>query len=214
MSKASETLLEPIFQRNPIGAQMLGICSALAVTTKLSTSLTMCAAVTFVLVCSNAFLSLIRWFVPSSIRMIVQMTIIASLVIVVDQFLKAFAYDLSKQLSVYVGLIITNCIIMGRAEAFAMKKRCRPEHSRRAGKRHRLQLRPPGRRRSSRTDRRRNTPRLHRPAHHSRRRMVHHERAVPAFAECLLPDWLSDLGVGVSSPDLIGERTLKCSNTT
>ena len=121
MSKASETLLEPILQRNPIGAQMLGICSALAVTTKLSTSLTMCVAVTFVLVCSNAFLSMIRSFVPSSIRMIVQMTIIASLVIVVDQFLKAFAYDLSKQLSVYVGLIITNCIIMGRAEAFAMK---------------------------------------------------------------------------------------------
>lgn len=121
MSKASETLLEPILQRNPVGAQMLGICSALAVTTKLSTSLTMCVAVTFVLVCSNALLSLIRWFVPSSIRMIVQMTIIASLVIVVDQFLKAYAYDLSKQLSVYVGLIITNCIIMGRAEAFAMK---------------------------------------------------------------------------------------------
>jgi len=121
MSKASETLLEPIFQRNPIGAQMLGICSALAVTTKLSTSLTMCVAVTFVLVCSNALLSAIRHFVPSSIRMIVQMTIIASLVILVDQCLKAFAYDLSKQLSVYVGLIITNCIIMGRAEAFAMK---------------------------------------------------------------------------------------------
>lgn len=121
MSKASETLLEPILQRNPIGAQMLGICSALAVTTQLSTSLTMSVAVTFVLVGSNAILSAIRHFVPSSIRMIVQMTIIASLVIVVDQCLKAFAYDLSKQLSVYVGLIITNCIIMGRAEAFAMK---------------------------------------------------------------------------------------------
>ncbi len=121
MSKASETLLEPIFQRNPIGAQMLGICSALAVTTQLSTSLTMSVAVTFVLVGSNAILSAIRHFVPSSIRMIVQMTIIASLVIVVDQCLKAYAYDLSKQLSVYVGLIITNCIIMGRAEAFAMK---------------------------------------------------------------------------------------------
>ena len=121
MSKASETLLDPIIQRNPIGAQMLGICSALAVTTQVSTALTMSLAVTFVLVCSNALLSAIRQFVPSSIRMIVQMTIIASLVIVVDQCLKAFAYDLSKQLSVYVGLIITNCIIMGRAEAFAMK---------------------------------------------------------------------------------------------
>ncbi len=121
MSKASDTLLEPVLQRNPIGAQMLGICSALAVTTKLSTSLTMALAVTFVLVCSNALLSAIRRFIPSSIRMIVQMTIIASLVIVVDQILKAYAYDLSKQLSVYVGLIITNCIIMGRAEAFAMK---------------------------------------------------------------------------------------------
>jgi len=121
MSKASETLLDPILQRNPIGAQILGICSALAVTTKLSTAITMAVAVTFVLVWSNGLLSAIRRFIPSSIRMIVQMTIIASLVIVVDQFLKAYAYDLSKQLSVYVGLIITNCILMGRAEAFAMK---------------------------------------------------------------------------------------------
>jgi Na+-transporting NADH:ubiquinone oxidoreductase subunit D len=121
MSKASETLLQPILARNPIGAQILGICSALAVTTKLSTAITMAVAVIFVLVWSNALLSAVRRIVPSSIRMIVQMTIIASLVIVVDQFLKAYAYDLSKQLSVYVGLIITNCIIMGRAEAFAMK---------------------------------------------------------------------------------------------
>lgn len=121
MSKASETLLDPILQRNPIGAQMLGICSALAVTTKLSTAITMAVAVTFVLVWANGLLSAVRRFIPPSIRMIVQMTIIASLVIVVDQFLKAFAYDLSKQLSVYVGLIITNCILMGRAEAFAMK---------------------------------------------------------------------------------------------
>lgn len=121
MSKTSETLLEPILNRNPIGAQMLGICSALAVTTKLSTSITMALAVSLVLIGSNGLLSAIRRFIPSSIRMIVQMTIIASLVIVVDQMLKAFAFDLSKQLSVYVGLIITNCILMGRAEAFAMK---------------------------------------------------------------------------------------------
>ncbi len=121
MAKASETFFEPILARNPIGVQVLGICSALAVTTKLSTAITMAIAVTFVTAGSNGVLSAVRRFIPSSIRMIVQMTIIASLVIVVDQFLKAYAYDLSKQLSVYVGLIITNCIVMGRAEAFAMK---------------------------------------------------------------------------------------------
>jgi len=95
--------------------------SALAVTTKLETTVTMCLAVLFVLVFSNLSVSLIRSQIPSSIRMIVQMTIIASLVILVDEFLKAFAYDTSKQLSVFVGLIITNCIIMGRAEGYAMK---------------------------------------------------------------------------------------------
>jgi Na+-transporting NADH:ubiquinone oxidoreductase subunit D len=122
MGKARQALFEPIFNNNPIALQVLGICSALAVTTKLETTVTMCLAVTFVLALSNVSVSMIRNHIPSSIRMIVQMTIIASLVIIVDQFLKAYAYGISKQLSVFVGLIITNCIIMGRAEAFAMKE--------------------------------------------------------------------------------------------
>ena len=121
MAKAKDAFYDPIFTNNPIGVQVLGICSALAVTTKLETTVTMCIAVTVMLLLSNLSVSLIREYIPSSIRMIVQMTIIASLVIVVDQFLKAYAYGISKQLSVFVGLIITNCIIMGRAEAFAMK---------------------------------------------------------------------------------------------
>ena len=122
MGKSRETLLGPIFNQNPIALQILGICSALAVTSKLETAVTMCFAVIFVTAFSGASVSLIRNHIPSSIRIIVQMTIIASLVIVVDQFLKAYAFDMSKQLSVFVGLIITNCIVMGRAEAFAMKE--------------------------------------------------------------------------------------------
>ena len=118
---AKEVLFAPIFNNNPIALQVLGICSALAVTTKLETSVAMAISVILVLGFSNAAVSLIRQHIPSSIRIIVQMTIIASLVIVVDQFLKAYAYEASKQLSVFVGLIITNCIVMGRAEAFAMK---------------------------------------------------------------------------------------------
>lgn len=114
-------LIDPLFRNNPIAMQVLGICSALAVTTKLSTALTMSLAVTFVVAVSNVVISLLRRQIPGSIRMIVQMTVIASAVIVVDQFLKAFAFEISKQLSVFVGLIITNCIVMGRAEAFAMK---------------------------------------------------------------------------------------------
>jgi len=121
MGKGKDALLDPLVKNNPIAVQVLGICSALAVTTKLETTVTMCLAVLFVLVFSNLSVSLIRSQIPSSIRMIVQMTIIASLVILVDEFLKAFAYDTSKQLSVFVGLIITNCIIMGRAEGYAMK---------------------------------------------------------------------------------------------
>jgi Na+-transporting NADH:ubiquinone oxidoreductase subunit D len=116
-----EVLLNPLFNNNPIGLQILGICSALAVTSNLQTALVMSAALTLVCGFSNLFISMIRSQIPSSIRMIVQMVIIASLVIVVDQVLKAFAYSLSKQLSVFVGLIITNCIVMGRAEAFAMQ---------------------------------------------------------------------------------------------
>ncbi|XKH58936.1 NADH:ubiquinone reductase (Na(+)-transporting) subunit D [Halomonas sediminis] len=113
-------LVSPIFQNNPIALQILGICSALAVTTSMSVSLVMALAVIFVTAFANLFVSLIRSHIPSSIRIIVQMTIIASLVIVVDQVLKAYAYEMSKQLSVFVGLIITNCIVMGRAEGFAM----------------------------------------------------------------------------------------------
>ena len=116
-----DTLADPIFKNNPIALQILGICSALAVTTSLKVTVVMCIALTLVTAFSSFFISSIRRYIPSSIRIIVQMTIIASLVIVVDQVLKAVAYDISKQLSVFVGLIITNCIVMGRAEAFAMK---------------------------------------------------------------------------------------------
>ena len=115
-----QVLLDPIFNNNPIGLQILGICSALAVTSNLKTALVMSIALSLVTAFSSMFISMIRSQIPSSIRMIVQMVIIASLVIVVDQVLKAYAYSLSKQLSVFVGLIITNCIVMGRAEAFAM----------------------------------------------------------------------------------------------
>jgi Na+-transporting NADH:ubiquinone oxidoreductase subunit D len=121
METLKETLTEPIFKNNPIALQILGICSALAVTSSLQVTLVMCVALIFVCAFSNLFVSMIRHHIPSSIRIIVQMVIIASLVIVVDQFLKAYAYAISKQLSVFVGLIITNCIVMGRAEAFAMK---------------------------------------------------------------------------------------------
>lgn len=118
---AKEVLLKPIFDNNPIGLQILGICSALAVTTQMSTSLVMSIAVVAVCGCASASVSLIRHRIPSSIRIIVQMVVIASLVILVDQILKAFLFDISKRLSVFVGLIITNCIVMGRAEGFAMK---------------------------------------------------------------------------------------------
>jgi len=116
-----ELLLDPVFKNNPIGLQVLGICSALAVTTQMNTALVMSIAVTLVTACSSAAVSLIRHRIPSSIRIIVQMIVIASLVIVVDQILKAFFFDVAKRLSVFVGLIITNCIVMGRAEGFAMK---------------------------------------------------------------------------------------------
>ncbi len=121
MSNVKEILFGPIFNDNPIGLQILGICSALAVTTKMEVAIVMCIALTLVTAFSNLFISMIRNRIPSSIRIIVQMTIIASLVIVVDQVLGAVAYDISKQLTVFVGLIITNCIVMGRAEACAMK---------------------------------------------------------------------------------------------
>ncbi|WP_116364227.1 NADH:ubiquinone reductase (Na(+)-transporting) subunit D [Parahaliea mediterranea] len=121
MSEMKETLTQPILRNNPIALQILGICSALAVTTSLQVTVVMCIALTSVTAFSNLFVSCIRKHIPGSIRIIVQMIIIASLVIVVDQVLKAYAFEISKQLSVFVGLIITNCIVMGRAEAFAMK---------------------------------------------------------------------------------------------
>ncbi|MFZ5654227.1 MAG: NADH:ubiquinone reductase (Na(+)-transporting) subunit D [Pseudomonadota bacterium] len=119
--KIKEVLTKPIVDNNPIALQILGICSALAVTSQMSVALVMAIALTLVTGFSNLFVSMIRQHIPNSIRIIVQMTIIASLVIVVDQILRAYAYEISKQLSVFVGLIITNCIVMGRAEAFAMK---------------------------------------------------------------------------------------------
>jgi len=121
MDSVKETLTSPIFKNNPIALQILGICSALAVTSSLKVTLVMCLALTLVTAFSSLLISTIRKQIPGSIRIIVQMVIIASLVIVVDQFLKAYAFAISKQLSVFVGLIITNCIVMGRAEAFAMK---------------------------------------------------------------------------------------------
>ena len=124
-ASAASLIFDPVFKNNPIALQILGICSALAVTTKLSTSLTMAIAVILVTAFASAGVALIRERIPSSIRIIVQMIIIASLVILVDQVLKAFAFGLSKELSVFVGLIITNCIVMGRAEGFAMQNSVR-----------------------------------------------------------------------------------------
>lgn len=122
-SDAKKVLTGPIVDNNPIALQVLGICSALAVTSSMANALVMTLAVVFVTAFSNLFISIIRKQIPSSVRIIVQMAIIASLVIVVDQVLKAFSYQLSKELAVFVGLIITNCIVMGRAEAFAMKEK-------------------------------------------------------------------------------------------
>ena len=116
-----KVLFDPLIDDNPITLQMLGICSALAVTTKMETSVVMSLALIFVLVGSNVSISLIRNYIPTNVRIIVQLSIIASLVIITDQVLKAFLFDISKQLSVFVGLIITNCIVMGRAEAYAMQ---------------------------------------------------------------------------------------------
>ncbi len=120
-AKLKKILVDPIISNNPVIIQIIGICSALAVTTRLQTAVTMSLAVIFVTTFANLGVSLVRKIIPGSIRMIVEMTIIATAVIVVDQFIKAFSYNLSKELSVYVGLIITNCILMGRAEAFAIK---------------------------------------------------------------------------------------------
>jgi len=121
MNEARKVLLDPLVDNNPVTLQVLGICSALAVTTSLLPALLMCVALTSVTALSSAAISSIRHRIPSNIRIIVHMTIIATLVIVTDQILRAYAYEASKQLSVFVGLIITNCIVLGRAEAFAMK---------------------------------------------------------------------------------------------
>lgn len=121
MNSTLRQLVDPILDNNPITLQILGICSALAVTTSLTTALTMCAALTVVLCLSSMSISLIRRHIPSSIRLIVQITIIASLVIVIDQFLQAYFFAISQRLSIFVGLIVTNCIVLGRAEAFAMR---------------------------------------------------------------------------------------------
>ena len=120
-AKPRDLMLDPLFDNNPIGLQVLGICSALAVTTAMDTAFVMSLAVIGVLIGSNVAVSLVRNHVPSSIRIITQLTIISSLVIIADQILKAYVYAISLQLSVFVGLIITNCIVMGRAEAFAMQ---------------------------------------------------------------------------------------------
>lgn len=120
-SEIKKSVIDPLIDTNPITLQVLGVCSALAVTTNMMAALIMTIALTTVIAFSGAIISLIRNHIAPSIRIIVQMTIIASLVIIVDQLLKAYAYDVSKQLSVFVGLIITNCIVLGRAEAFAMK---------------------------------------------------------------------------------------------
>ena len=118
---AKQVIIDPLIDNNPITLQMLGICSALAVTTALLPSLLMCLALTSVITLACGTISSIRHYIPNNIRIIVQMTIIASFVIVVDQMLRAYAFETSRQLSVFVGLIITNCIVLGRAEAFAMK---------------------------------------------------------------------------------------------
>ena len=122
MKRLKHLMFSPFIDNNPIALQVLGICSALAVTTKLQTAIVMGISVSLVTGFSSFFISMVRNYIPNSIRIIVQMAIVASLVTLVDQLLQAYAYELSKQLSVFVGLIITNCIVMGRAEAFAMKE--------------------------------------------------------------------------------------------
>lgn len=126
MKKSIQTLVDPIVASNPVTVHVLGICSALAVTTSLSTALTMSVALTLVVGIAAGIISLIRHHIPSTIRLIVQITIIASLVIVADQLLQAFAYEMSQRLSVFVSLIATNCIVLGRTEAFALHNRPLP----------------------------------------------------------------------------------------
>lgn len=121
MATRTKTITDPLSDNNPITIQVLGICSALAVTVQVQTAFVMACALTVVLCSSNVLISLLRNYIPSRIRMIVEVSVIASLVVVVDQVLRAYFFDLSRQLSIFVGLIITNCIVMGRAEAFAIQ---------------------------------------------------------------------------------------------
>lgn len=121
MARLRRIVSDPLADNNPVTWQVLGVCSALAVTTKVSTALVMSLALTVVLCCSNVVISLLRKMIPNKIRMIIELCVIATLVILADQVLKAYVYDISKQLSVFVGLIITNCIVMGRAEAYALQ---------------------------------------------------------------------------------------------
>lgn len=119
-------LISPLIGNNPVTLQILGICSALAVTTTLSTAITMSVALTVVLCLSGGVISLMRHHIPPSIRLIIQITIVASIVIVIDQFMQAFMFEMSKRLSIFVGLIVTNCLVLGRAEAFAMRNSVLP----------------------------------------------------------------------------------------
>ncbi len=123
LSNALKTLFNPLSKENPVIVQVLGICSALAVTAKLEPAVVMTISVTAVLAMANVLISLMRKTIPSSIRIIVQLVVVAALVVIVDQVLKAWNYEVSKQLSVFIGLIITNCIIMGRLEAFALNNK-------------------------------------------------------------------------------------------
>ena len=194
-TKTREALVDPIFNNNPITLQVLGICSALAVTTRMDTALVMSAAVIGVTMSSNFFVSALRQHIPTNIRIIVQLTIIASLVIVVDQILKAYLFEISQQLSVFVGLIITNCIIMGRAEAYAMQNP--PAMSLIDGIGNGLGLRghPDGHRVPARAARFRHPVRHAAPAARERGRVVHAERADGAVAGRVLHHRLLHLGV-------------------
>ncbi len=193
MKEVKRVLVGPLIANNPIALQVLGVCSALAVTTKLETAFVMTIAVTLVTAFSSMFISMIRHHIPNSVRIIVQMAIIASLVIVVDQLLRAFAYETSKQLSVFVGLIITNCIVMGRAEACHEIAAAGQLYGR-YWQRSRLWRDPDNRRLPARAYRQRQAVRYHGAGDGAERRLVSAERPVPAGAERLLHYRFADLG--------------------
>ncbi|VFT73180.1 Na(+)-translocating NADH-quinone reductase subunit D [Klebsiella aerogenes] len=194
MKEVKRVLVGPLIANNPIALQVLGVCSALAVTTKLETAFVMTIAVTLVTAFSSMFISMIRHHIPNSVRIIVQMAIIASLVIVVDQLLRAFAYETSKQLSVFVGLIITNCIVMGRAEAYAMKSPPLASFMDGIGNGLGYGRDPDNRRLPARAYRQRQAVRYHGAGDGAERRLVSAERPVPAGAERILHYRFADLG--------------------